>query len=297
MAECFYFRAMRTRTGLHGNAKVLYLILAGHADQEGQCWPSIKTLAAEVETGERNIIILLHQLRAAGLLAVDEAGGGRGKSNRYRLSLPAVAPESSSESISEARQYTDPQITDLRAKPRSPDQRSAEPETLINPAETVIKRPETVIPGSPEHPVEDPREDPDRSATVLTLPRLPWIAGWTKYVGSSPSRGDIRAFNKQAAALLDHAPSEERWSEIFRIAFETPGIRKPLGYLWTVATTTVVEKPIVAPVDNAARLRDEQAERTQRGFDGAIPQRKYSGLDAPTVYPHIPAERPVRRLA
>ena len=55
-------------TGLSGYAKLIYVLLLGHADAEGRCWPSIDTLAHESGFSRRMVQYLLNALEAAGLV-------------------------------------------------------------------------------------------------------------------------------------------------------------------------------------------------------------------------------------
>ena len=61
-------RAKKTR--LHGDstAKLLLIVLADYANDDGMAWPSVATMAAEVEKSERSIQLLLRKLEKQGLI-------------------------------------------------------------------------------------------------------------------------------------------------------------------------------------------------------------------------------------
>lgn len=61
-------RAKKTR--LHGDstAKLLLIVLADYANDEGMAWPSVKTMAEETEKSERSIQLLLRKLEQMRLI-------------------------------------------------------------------------------------------------------------------------------------------------------------------------------------------------------------------------------------
>lgn len=61
-------RAKKTR--LHGDstAKLLLIVLADYANNEGMAWPSVKTMAEETEKSERSIQLLLRKLEQMRLI-------------------------------------------------------------------------------------------------------------------------------------------------------------------------------------------------------------------------------------
>lgn len=85
--------------------------LAGWANKgTGICWPSVPTIAESVRMTERGVRKILRRLEADGWIET-ERGGGRSRSNRYRLRLAtAVETEKTGTTF-----------------PRNPEQRSPEP--------------------------------------------------------------------------------------------------------------------------------------------------------------------------
>ena len=72
----------------------LLFALLKYADEGGRCWPSLKTLARYTvpsfngETVPSQVLAALKSLEAKGFVKV-KRGGGRGKSNVYRVRVPS----------------------------------------------------------------------------------------------------------------------------------------------------------------------------------------------------------------
>lgn len=62
--------------------KVVLLCLANYADEEGKCWPSQETIAAETELSERSVREWLQKLEEVGLLSREK----RRRDDGYRAS-------------------------------------------------------------------------------------------------------------------------------------------------------------------------------------------------------------------
>ena len=70
--------------------KLVAIKLADCANDDGsRVYPSIDTIAAETEICRRKVYGVLADFRRRGLVIVDAPGGGRRKSTRYRINLPA----------------------------------------------------------------------------------------------------------------------------------------------------------------------------------------------------------------
>lgn len=92
--------------------KLVLMALADAADDAGECWPRLKTVAAKCCTSERTVQRVLKEFEAAGLLAVTRrfTADGRQTSNGYRLSL-APYPDKLSPSPSSCRGEGDSGVT------------------------------------------------------------------------------------------------------------------------------------------------------------------------------------------
>jgi Uncharacterized membrane-associated protein/domain len=53
---------------LSHRAKVVYIYLRDHADAEGQCWPGIKTIAAELNLSRSTVKRAINDLEKHGYL-------------------------------------------------------------------------------------------------------------------------------------------------------------------------------------------------------------------------------------
>lgn len=73
-----------------GSARLLLVVLAEQAHEDGLTWPGIPRLARRVGTSERNVQYLLRDLEESGELII-ERGAGRGNTNEYRVLPPATA--------------------------------------------------------------------------------------------------------------------------------------------------------------------------------------------------------------
>jgi hypothetical protein len=69
--------------------KLILMALADAADDSGECWPRLRTIAAKCCTSERTVQRVLKEFEATRLLAVTRrfTSEGRQTSNGYRLSL------------------------------------------------------------------------------------------------------------------------------------------------------------------------------------------------------------------
>ncbi len=74
---------------LRGNDMLLLLALADYANDQGECWPSVRTLAGRTGLSERTVYRILARAARAGYIIVIP-GGGKGRSNRYKLMLEVL---------------------------------------------------------------------------------------------------------------------------------------------------------------------------------------------------------------
>lgn len=80
MADVF-----RNVHGIPSGRRMLLVVLADFANDEGLCWPSIKSLAENADLGERHVSAELKELAKAGYITIEEVSG---KSNHYRIHPP-----------------------------------------------------------------------------------------------------------------------------------------------------------------------------------------------------------------
>ena len=75
------------RTGMTPRDKLVLVILANRANERRECWPSMGSLIDDTGLSERSIQDAVKALARAGVLTI-EVGGGRGRTNLYRLQTP-----------------------------------------------------------------------------------------------------------------------------------------------------------------------------------------------------------------
>lgn len=63
---------------------LVLLALADFANDDGECWPAMSTIAEKARVTERATRRIIRRLEVSGFLRV-ETGGGRRGSNRYRM--------------------------------------------------------------------------------------------------------------------------------------------------------------------------------------------------------------------
>lgn len=131
--------------GMPSGRRMLLLVLADFANDEGVCWPSIKSLATNADLGDRHVSGELKALARDGYITIEEHAG---KSNHYRVNSPkgmnhssGVKPSSSRTTVQggDEPQFTtgdEPQATPL-LNPSSPPLRL----TPIEPSGLTTKEP------------------------------------------------------------------------------------------------------------------------------------------------------------
>lgn len=75
-----------------GNTRLVLLVLADRANEQGECWPSIADLCRRTKASERTVQAALRELEKLGEIEVDYNSGQRG-SNRYRITIEASSKE------------------------------------------------------------------------------------------------------------------------------------------------------------------------------------------------------------
>ena len=60
------------RMELPHRAVTVYIYLADRANQEGQCWPAVPTIAREIKLSEATVRRAIRDLRKAGLVETEQ---------------------------------------------------------------------------------------------------------------------------------------------------------------------------------------------------------------------------------
>ena len=82
-----YFRTIYADTELPHRAKVVYMYLRDRANTKGECWPGIKTIAADLKLSRSTVKRALTDLEHSGYLykVSRHRDNGSYTSNLYRL--------------------------------------------------------------------------------------------------------------------------------------------------------------------------------------------------------------------
>lgn len=109
---------------------LVMLALADYANDEGECWPAVKSVAAKARMSERGVQKIMRQLQDEGWLTVT-TGTGRGGCNFYRIN-----PEPSSVNAVRGEQETPNMGTETpNVVPKRVNGGSPEPSrTIIEPS-------------------------------------------------------------------------------------------------------------------------------------------------------------------
>src|SRR5262245_3602617 len=73
-----------------GSARLVLLAIGDFADDHGQAFPSVETLAGKARVGETTVHRILRQLIQSGELSIT-IGGGRKRCNLYSINLDKLA--------------------------------------------------------------------------------------------------------------------------------------------------------------------------------------------------------------
>ncbi len=135
--------------------KLVLMALADAADDSGQCWPSVRTIAAKCCISERTVQRVMKDFKSMGLLLVEARAttSGRQTSNCYYLALT---------------RYPD------KLSP-SPPRCGGEGDTAVTPRVSKLRHPPGDIAVSPleppdEHIIEPPPQPAARKAKSLEFP-------------------------------------------------------------------------------------------------------------------------------
>jgi hypothetical protein len=140
---------------LTSGQKLLLICLANYANDKGECWPSIASLAAQADVTTRHVSGMLHDLAKLGYLSIQEHSG---KSNSYTLQV--AQPTNPSSGVKQAS----------GVNPSSGDPRTTVPPPT-NPSSGVPTNPSS---GKPSYrTVKEPSSEPSEKARAKNASQLP----------------------------------------------------------------------------------------------------------------------------
>lgn len=115
--------------------KAVLVSLADNANDHGECWPSIPTIAARTCFTERSVQRAIHWLETEGLLVADRSNG---RHTRYKLTPPTLLPlaKNPRQSVTPDRktpltQSREP-LTESREPPSQSPSNRQEPSRTVN---------------------------------------------------------------------------------------------------------------------------------------------------------------------
>ena len=82
--------AVWQHAGVEGGSLLVLLALSDFANDDGECWPSVKTLSAKSRLSERQTQYVITNLIDGGLIERDLNAGPRG-ANLYRIKGGAIS--------------------------------------------------------------------------------------------------------------------------------------------------------------------------------------------------------------
>jgi len=71
---------------LSAHAKLVYMVICRFVNKKGQCWPSLKTIAAKASISERQVRYSLRELESKGYIKTETRSG---KSSLFEIITPA----------------------------------------------------------------------------------------------------------------------------------------------------------------------------------------------------------------
>lgn len=71
-----------------GKARLVHVVLADHANDDGYCWPSQATIARRAGCSVEHVRVTVKQMVAEGFIQIIEPGTREGDSHRYQLMVP-----------------------------------------------------------------------------------------------------------------------------------------------------------------------------------------------------------------
>jgi len=151
---------------LSGHAKVVLLVLADFANDDGDCWPSVPVIAKKAYVSERSVQRYIAQLVDQGYMRIEArtAKGGGKTSNRYFLNVKEAGQRGGDN-------LTPPLVTEMSPPGDSANTTPGDTVVTCNePSSLTVRKKEglTSFPKKPERGSRLPEDFcPDKDATAL----------------------------------------------------------------------------------------------------------------------------------
>lgn len=138
-----------TQVPCSGGERLVLLCLADHVGNGGKliAWPSIGRIAQRCQMSERGAQKAIRRLVEKGLLSVVE-GGGRGRTNHYKLLLNSEAADTAHDVQNPERQFRGEQSSGVNSETKNPELRDTKPRTPVHPEPLEPKEPTPLYPPS-----------------------------------------------------------------------------------------------------------------------------------------------------
>ena len=125
--------------------KLILIVLANRANNAAECWPSMQSVVEDTGLSERSIQAAIRSMRGKGLVTV-EAGGGRNRTNLYRLHIRETPQDT----------HETPQMPHPHADSQTPQNLHETPQILYETPQVVRETPQHLHP-EPSEPSTEPR--------------------------------------------------------------------------------------------------------------------------------------------
>lgn len=226
---------LATAPGVHISAKGLFMILAAHANKQGWCWPSVKTLAAHAGMSERSVETHLRTLRDLGLVAWESRTTATGRQRFYRVWR-------STDPVPEALQNLAGTLQPRQGPPLQPRQGEQEPENKNH----VQQPPDADAPDVQDPPLDalpidvpTPPPPPDEERTPHAGDLVAgWVDGYRETRGGrDPDKAALGPVAGQARRIARTRTDRESWVAAWR-AFKAAGRRGDWNVMRDLLDTT-----------------------------------------------------------
>ncbi|WP_318205345.1 helix-turn-helix domain-containing protein [Streptomyces sp. SCL15-4] len=196
-----------TRSESRNGARLVMLALADRADDNGCCWPSIDDLAERTKLSPRAVQKAIATLAEIGELDI-ENGGGRHRSNRYRI----IPKPRTSDGVT----GPEPRTNDGVSAQETPNSATETPNFEAETPNSATRNP---VQSSPEPSIE-PTENRQRNLPARRTEPTPaeaLLAKWWEQYGHTTAQGKRTIQRAITDALSNGIDVAELWQALDRL--------------------------------------------------------------------------------